>query len=132
MNFSTTETEQHSTTTTQTWSWSTTIPIPAHTRVDAAVIVEEAQYSLGFTSKARYSGSVVFVWDLDLSNLPGGTHSHEVFSQPLGILFINDPHPGITVIDNETIELQVTGVFTGEMGLKYNDANPATKLKRTG
>lgn len=119
MNFSTTESEEHSTSTTQTWSWNVTIEMPPRSMVHASVVVQEATYTSNFRAKVRYSGNVAFGGSILEGGMANGAQL-PIYSEPLGKIFRDVPDSRITVIDDQTIELEVQGTFTGITGTNYD------------
>lgn len=123
VSFNTSTTETQSKTETQAWTWTTTIPIPPHTRVVATAVIQEAVYDPEFSAKVRIQGRFKYIAHYDAGN---GNHGTSKGSALVGFMFKKNPafgygpHPGVTVIDDSTIEADVVGRFHAVHGYKLS------------
>lgn len=108
-NFSETSTKTE--TNEQTWAWNVTIPVPKRSKVVASVIIQEATYNPRFEATLGFRGAG------RLENI-GSNHSY-IWAYDLGLLFRAHPDSRVTVVDDKTIVVNVSGKFTGVAGISY-------------
>jgi hypothetical protein len=104
------KTEMQSISETESWTWSATIPVPPRSRVVASVILQRASYNPRFSARVRVRGKVT--WSYSRPR----TEYSAVWD--IGSLLAHFPYPGVTVIDDSTIEIAIDGQLVGVQGLR--------------
>jgi hypothetical protein len=111
----------------QTWSWLAIVPVPAHSTVEASVVVQTGNYAIPFTAKVRLSGD--FYWTRDVGQGSPNEYVYNV-GWNVGGMFQTFPYPGVTVIDANTVECDVSGIWNAVEGLDYQVV--ATQVDASG
>jgi hypothetical protein len=101
-------TESQTKTTTKTWGWDMNVTIPAHKRVTATAVLQQAMYDTPFYVKLRVSGYT------ELNSFVEVGFGKRF---PIGWLF-GEGAPGVKVIGPSEIEVETSGRFQAVQGVK--------------